>query len=75
MILDSIAMTTNNSDKNSISGTFVVNNDKSNGNESMIKELNEQVVNTSELINAVIYIDDEDDLGSPTADETKIQWL
>ena len=68
-------MTTNNSDKKSISGPFVVSNDNSNGNESTIKELNEQVINTSELINAVIYIDDEDDLGSPTADEAQIQWL
>ena len=68
-------MTTNNGDKNSISGSFVVNTDNSNENETKIKELKEKVINTSELINAVIYIDDEDDLGSPTADEENIQWL
>ena len=73
MILDSIAMKTNTDDNNSRSGAFVVNTDNSNGNESTIKELNEAVINTSELINAVIYIDDEDDLGSPTADEENIQ--
>merc|ERR1719245_334361 len=61
-----------------------ITNDKPNDNETSNGEnlnnlrenpisTNEQVISTSELINAVIYIDDEDDLGSPTEDEEKRQ--
>ena len=72
-----------------LSKEFRVNNkDKSNGKDGNNTEnntehldnsnaesiaVNEQVMNTSDLINAVIYIDDEDDLGSPTTAEEKSQ--
>ena len=45
-------------------------NGKDNSNAESIA-VNENVMNTSDLINAVIYIDDEDDLGSPIAAEEK----